>query len=57
MTLKKTPRTSNLVHLLETALNHTDPKSERAKHILHAIYRIKIHDPAPKTGRIQRCLH
>jgi hypothetical protein len=52
----KNPRTSNLVLLLEKALNH-GPEAERAKHILHTIYRIKIHDPAPKTGRIFSSLH
>ena len=52
----KNPRTSNLVLLLEKALNH-GPEAERAKHILHTIYRIKIHDPAPKTGRILHSVH
>jgi hypothetical protein len=51
------PRTSNLVHLLQTALNHGDPQAERARQILHTIYRIKIHDPAPTTGRIFSSLH
>lgn len=52
----KDPRTPNLVQLLEEALNH-GPTAERARQILHTAYQIKIHDPAPKTGRILRSLH
>jgi len=57
MASRKDPRTSKLVILLEKALNHGTPEAERAKHILHTIYRIKIHDPAPTTGRIFHSLH
>jgi hypothetical protein len=57
MASRKDPRTSKLVILLEKALNHGTPEAERAKHILHTIYRIKIHDPAPTTGRILHSVH
>jgi len=50
------PRTLTLVQLLELALDH-GPEAERAKQILHKTYQIKIHDPAPATGRIYSSLH
>jgi adenine C2-methylase RlmN of 23S rRNA A2503 and tRNA A37 len=54
---QETPRTPYLVQLLESALNQNDPKSWRAKQILHTIYQIKIHDPAPAPGGVFGRLH